>query len=188
MGRYESHLHRMNQALDEELEARELAALEGELSQTPDVAAHWERLRRTDELLRTTPMIHPAPGFADRVVAALAALPVPGLARRTPSVGIALGLALAALLAIPVLSVGLWLLLSVITDPGALNAFLQTIIDAASTVIGIGGEVLGALRDAAGDTPLLAALLAALVPILALWVGVMWTVAGGGRSLRWWKP
>jgi len=188
MGRNASHLYRMNQALDDELAAHELAALQNEVRQTQEIAADWDRLRRTDELLRTTPMIHPAAGFADRVMAVLSALPMPGFARRTPSVGIALGLALAALLAIPVLSVGLWLLLSLLTDPGALTDFLQAILDAAGTVLGLGGEVLDAIRGAAGETTLVAALLAALAPILALWVGVLWTVAGGARALPWRKP
>ena len=75
--------------------------------------------------------------------------------------------------------------LDALADPGALNSFLQTIINAVSTVVGVGAEVLDALRDAAGETSLLVALLAALLSLAVLWIAVVWTLAGGSKGLSW---
>lgn len=177
------YFQRMNQALDEELSRQELEVLHEEVNAAPDTAEHWRRLRTTDHLLRSTPMIHPSPGFADRVMAALSAVPLPAFARRYPGVGVALGLALAALLAVPVLWVVLWLLVSVVTDPGSLNSLLEAVINAVSAVSGLGWDAVQALRDAVQDTPLLAVLLVATPALTALWGWLLWVLLGGTTRL-----
>lgn len=91
----------MNRALDGELAEQELAVLHARLQESAEESTRWERLRKTDELLRTTPPVAPSRGFAERVMAAILSMPMPEFARRSRGLGLALGLLVAALLAVP---------------------------------------------------------------------------------------
>ncbi|MBN2303994.1 MAG: hypothetical protein JXQ72_05930 [Anaerolineae bacterium] len=163
------YLQNMHSALDHDLSEEEQAALHAHLEKSSEAAQESDRLHQTDELLRSTPQAAPSPGFADRVMAALAALPLPDFMNRQLSVGLALGLATAAILMVPLLSVALILLLSVITDPGALNAVLQTLIDAMSYLIGIGADFVRELRSFVSGNPLVLVLLSAVIPVTVFW-------------------
>jgi hypothetical protein len=171
----------MNGALDRELSEEELAALNARLEESQEAAAHWERLRTTDELMRTTPLVAPSVGFTHRVMAAIAALPLPGFVQRQPGIGIALGLAVAAFLTVPILSVLFFVFLGVLTNPGALNAALQTLINGASYMTGLLGNIASDLESAAADTRVLLLLLATMIPVTALWVWLVRYLLRGSR-------
>jgi hypothetical protein len=166
----------MNRALDEDLTEQEMEQLGTRLEESADDAVHWERLRQTDELLRITPMVAPAAGFTNRVMAAIAAMPLPDFAKRHLSVGIALGLAIVALLTVPILSV-------IFLDPGALNDWLQTLINAAGYVINLLGDLAGEVRDAGRQTPMLLALLTTMIPLTVLWGWLIWYLLGGPKFM-----
>ena len=68
-------LHKMNRALDQELSEQELVELTAQITASPHVTKQWNMLHKTDELLHATPMISPASGFSQRVLAAIAAMP-----------------------------------------------------------------------------------------------------------------
>ena len=176
--------HSMNSSLDHEQSEQEWAALNAQLEESPRAAAQVDLLRKTDELLRTTPAIAPAPGFARRVMAAIAAMPLPEFAQRHLGVGIALGLVIAALFTIPIFSVVFLLVWSVLANPGALNSLLQAIINAASYLIGLVADIAGEIETAAEDTPMLVALLTTMVPVTILWGWLIWNLLGGPRLLR----
>jgi anti-sigma factor RsiW len=171
----------MNGALDHELSEHELAALHAQLEESSEAAAHWERLRKTDELMRTTPLVAPSAGFTRRVMAAIAAIPLPEFARRQPGIGVALGLAVAAFMTVPIFSVLFFVLFSVLTDPGALNVVLQAIMDGASYTIGLVANIAGDLESAATDTPVLLVLLTTMIPVTALWVWLVRYLLKGSR-------
>ncbi len=173
----------INDALDHALSDEEMAALHTRIAESDDLAERWEQLRRTDELLHKTPMVDAPNGFADRVMAAIAALPLPGFARKNPSIGIALGLLMAGLLTIPVFSVLLVIILSVITNPGAIQSFAMTLFDAAGYIISLIGDIIGQVEARATGTPVLIALVTTMVPVTLLWGWLLWNLIGGARGL-----
>ncbi len=174
----------MNRALDSELSEEEQAALLAELEQSQADAVQWSKLRKTDELLRTTPLIAPASDFSRRVMAAVAAMPMPEFIRRNPGLGVALGLAVAALLTIPVFSVLFFLILSVFTDPGALNGLFQTLLNTAGYVIDLTGNILDEIQSFASGTSALPLVLTAMVPVTIVWGWLIWVLVGNRSSLN----
>jgi hypothetical protein len=177
------YLQSMNSALDQELSEQELAALNAQLEESKEASDIWEHLRQTDELLRTTPLVAPSPGFASRVMAAIAAMPLPGFMHREPGIGIALGLLVAALVTVPVFSVLFFMLLTVLADPGTLHTLLQTVLGATSYVIGLMADLAGEVEHMVSDTPVLAALLTTMIPVTLLWGWLIWSLLGGPRFL-----
>lgn len=159
----------MNRALDGELTEQEWAGLRARLADSEQHTAHWERLRKTDELLRTTPLVSPSRGFADRVMAAILSMPMPEFARRNRGLGLALGLLAAAALTVPVLWMALFVFVSVITNPGALAAVLQTVLDAAGYVAGLLVDLVNQAQALAGETAFLGGLLALVTVMTVVW-------------------
>lgn len=179
----------MHRALDGELAEQEWAGLRARLQESAEEAAHWERLRKTDELLRTTPLVAPSRGFADRVMAAILSMPMPEFVRRSRGLGLALGLLVAALLAVPVLWAVLFVFVSVITNPDALAAVLQTVLDAAGYVVGLLTSLADEARTLTGDRALLGGLLVAVLGLAVLWGWLIRrTVGGRGAFARRSKP
>ena len=181
MARDELRNH-MNSALDNDLSEREWEALHSRLAESDEESELWDRLRNTDQLLRVTPMVSPLPGFASRVMAAIAAMSLPGFAKRQPGVGIALGLVVAALMTIPVLSALLIVFLSVITDPSALQSVLGGAISAVGYLIELGADVIAQIDAAVADTIILPALLTTIIPLTILWGWLIWHFAGKPRA------
>jgi len=176
-------LQSMNSALDQELSEQEWHALHQRLDESGEAAAAWERLRQTDELLRTTPLVAPSPGFTSRVMAALAAMPLPGFAHRQPGIGIALGLLIAALITVPIFAGLFFVLLTVITDPGSIRSILQAVLNAVGYLMSLVSDLAGEIRHMAEDTPVLAALVTAIIPLTLLWGWLIWSLLGGSRFL-----
>ncbi len=177
--------NKLNSALDHELSDEELAALQQRLEAAPEASEEADLLRKTDELLRTTPMVAPSPTFAKRVMEAIAALPLPGFARRELNAGLALGLAAAAMLAIPVLAVVFFLLVSLLADPATFHMLLQTSIDVLTYGISLVADVAEQIRAWVTGTPLAVALLVLVVPLSVLWGWVLWLLLSGrGLAIR----
>jgi hypothetical protein len=172
----------MNKALDQGLPEEEWEALQHQIAESEEAATAWENMRKTDELLRTTPMVAPLPGFTSRVMSAIAAMPLPGFAQH-PGIGFALGLLVAALIAAPIFAVLFFVLLSVLTNPGVLLDMLRTILNSVSYLIGLVGDLAGEVERMAEDTPVLAALLTTMIPVTALWAWLIWSLLGGPRFL-----
>ena len=179
--RFQQHMHA---ALDGELSELEQQFLQEQLADSPDATDEWQRLQNTDKLLRETPPIRPAAEFANRVMAAIAALPLPDLATRPLSVGLALGLAAAALLTLPLLSAMVIVLLASLADPGTLNALLQGLLNGASYLIGLAVDVQAGLQNILDRSPLLLMVPVALIPLTALWAWLMWRLFGGPRPAK----
>ncbi|RPI92875.1 MAG: hypothetical protein EHM39_13280, partial [Chloroflexi bacterium] len=154
----------MNNALDQGLSEQELDALHRQIEESEEAATAWEKLRKTDELLRTTPMVAPLPGFTSRVMAAIAAMPLPGFAQH-PGIGIVLGLLAAAFIAVPIFAALFFVLLSVLTDPGALQEIFQTILNTVGYMIGMVADLASEIESVVEDTPVLAALLTTMIPV-----------------------
>lgn len=173
----------MQRALDGELSGGELALLQSRLDESGQRAAGWERLRQTDVLLRKTPLVVPARGFADRVMAAIMAMGVPEFARRHTSVGLALGLVAAALLTVPVLWAMLFVIVSALTDPGALGAVLETILAAASAVADLLADLVDQVQAFTGESALLGAVFAGVAAVTIAWLGLIWRLMGGRSAL-----
>ncbi|MBI5957136.1 MAG: hypothetical protein HY866_00275 [Chloroflexi bacterium] len=189
MPRDDANMHaRMNRALDSELSEEEQALLHQQLEEAPEIADHWDQLRRTDELLRTTPMIAPLPEFASRVMAAISALPIPAFVRRHPGAGVALGLALAAFLTVPIFSVLLLVLLSALTDPGTLNTWLRAVLGASGYILALVADIADELRAGITTTPMIVALITTMIPLSALWGWLIWYLMGSPRVRRGAKP
>jgi hypothetical protein len=176
-------LQSMNSALDQELSEEELTALNTQLEESEEASTAWEQLRRTDELLRTTPLVAPSSGFANRVMAAIAAMPLPGFMHREPGVGIALGLLVTALLTVPIFAVLFFGLLAVLTNPGALYTLMHTVLSATSYLVGLVGDLAEEIENMVRNTPVMAALLTTMIPVTLLWGWLIWSLLGGPRFL-----
>jgi hypothetical protein len=169
----------MNEALDGELSPEEQVEFQSQLEDAPEAAVEWDHLRDTDRLLRDTPKIAPAAGFANRVMAAIAAMPLPEFISRKINASFMVGLAVAGLLVVPLLSLTLLLILSVLTDPGTLHLLLKVLIDGIGSTIGVLADIRSGLQTIVSDTPgLLLLLLSTVIPITMLWSGVIWHLLG----------
>lgn len=173
-----SELNRkMSEALDQSLSPEELEALHQQIEAAGE-PERWSRMQRVDRLLRSTPLLAPSAGFAERVMAALERLQLDELAERKISLGVALGLMAAALLAVPVLSAALIGMVSVLSNPQTVAALLQTAAAGASYVIDLMIDFIRVLRDVATDTPILPALLSTMIPLSMLWLWLLWYLSG----------
>ncbi len=159
----------MNDALNGALPEDDMARMHARLQESETSSEQWERLRQTDELLHTTPMVSPPRGFADRVMAAIMAIATPEFMRRELSAGVALGLVAVAILAIPVLSVALFAVLSVVADPGALHAVFQTVLGAASYVAELIVDLGERVKDVAGERLVVTMLFLTVVVTTVFW-------------------
>lgn len=168
--------HKLNTALDEQLTEQEWDALNNDLADSPEVAAYWDRLSTVDRLLHETPLAAPSPGFASRVMAAIASIHLAD--HRRLSVGIGVGLGVAAILLIPVLSAGLLLLLSAVTDPGTYTRLLQSITSGVSYLVDLGSNLSSELETLVTETPMIPALLSTAIPISMVWGWLIWYLSG----------
>lgn len=168
--------HKLNTALDHELTEQEWEALNNDLADSPEIAAYWERLSTVDHILHEAPLVGPSAGFASRVMAAIASIHLPD--HRRLSVGFGIGLGVAALLVIPVLSAGLLLLLSVVTDPGTYTRLLQVVTSGVSYLIDLGADLSSELETLVTETPMIPALLSTAIPVSMVWGWLVWYLSG----------
>ncbi|MBN1201797.1 MAG: sigma-E factor negative regulatory protein [Anaerolineae bacterium] len=173
--------HSMNNALDHELSAAELDALNTQLEASPEATEYWRRLRRIDQLLRNAPLIRPLPGFSDRVMVAIASMPLSAFANKQFGLGAALGLVAAAVLTVPLLSVAAILLVNAIIDPGTMNGLLQVVTAGTSYVIDVVSDLGSGLHTLVTETPMVPALISTVIPVSMLWVWMIWYFSGSPR-------
>lgn len=150
----------MHEALDDELAPESLDELYAGLDADAQGATFFEGLRRVDRLLKEAPFEGAPQTLALRVLAKIAELQ-PEQLRRGAGLLLALGIGLAALLLLPLMSALGWLLVNALSNPAA----------AVSTVIGVLSSVAGALialvqsaQAALQASPLIPAALVALIP------------------------
>lgn len=175
--------HQLHRDDRHDLSEEELAALKARMEESADADGQIKRLTRVERLLMETPMVAPSAGFASRVMAAIAAMDLPDLARRRLTTSFAVGLAVAALLMLPLLSGLVLVLLSAITSPGILNAGLQLVANGVGYGVGLVADVGERLNAAVSDTPMLPALLSTVIPITMLWVWSVWYLMREPRLL-----
>ena len=173
----EHHLQRDDR---HDLSEEELAALKARMEET---AGQTDRVTRVERLLRETPMVAPSAAFASRVMAAIAAMELPELARRRLTLGFAVGLAVAALFVLPVLSALAILLVSVLTSPGAINAGFQIVANGIGYGLTLAADAGDRLSEAVSGTPMLPALLSTVIPVTMLWVWAVWYLMREPRLL-----
>lgn len=162
-------LMQMQEALDETLSAEAMQNLRDRLETNEEDQAAFDRLRRTDRMLRAAPM-EPAPeNLALKIMARLAERLSPERLRGSQT-ALAIGLAAIALLLTPLLAVVGWLVISAISSAAILAGLVAQIV----TLIGALMSALEALVNGAQDvmlhTPEAAVLLLALVPIAVIWL------------------
>lgn len=172
----------MNSALDQGLSAAEAQELQARLNDSPETAELWSRLKRVDWLLRNTPMVAPSAEFAGRVMAAVAVMGMPRIANKRLALGIVLGLLVAAMLAVPVMSVALILLFRTITDPSTFSTVFQAVASALGYVVGVVSDAGSRLDTLVHETPMVPALLSTVIPLAMLWGWLVWYLSGGRQS------
>lgn len=160
--------HSTNNAHDQELSEAEFAELQARQTEIEEVAPP-PQVRKVEKFLRETPPVAPVSGFSSRVMAAIAAMGLPDFSKRPMGLGLALGLLAVAFLTIPILSILLIVLVSVISNPGTIHSLFQWITEGASYVLAMAGDLGNSLQDLVSESPLVAVLLSASVPVAILW-------------------
>ncbi|NDJ61998.1 MAG: hypothetical protein GYB67_12780 [Chloroflexi bacterium] len=165
----------MHEVLDETLPEARLRKLRAEMSEQPEAAAAYNRLRRTDQMLRAAPFEHAPQGLAMKIMTRLATELDPKRFMRSSGLALALGLALITLLCVPVLAVIAWLLISLIGSAGALSGLTQEVVALMSRVLGgLDGLAEGA-QDLLAAYPEVPLLMLTLIPLGGLWLaGFAW--------------
>lgn len=169
-------------ALHQALSEDSLAALQERLTAGGQADEQARSHTRVDRLLRETSMAAPSPGFTERVMAAIAALPLPEYVRRELSVGVALGLLAAMVLTVPLLVVAFVGVASVVTSPSGWGRMLNGAIDAASSVGALLLDIGDELQTLVSGTPVVPALLAVVIPLVVVWGWVVWQFWGKGHA------
>ncbi len=173
----------MNEALDHTLSEERWDELQSAIAESQETAEQWENLQKTDQFLRETPLVAPSPGFAERVMAAISSLPLPGFQREL-GIGIALGLLAMGLVAIPFLAVMFVIILSVLTNPGAITSFMASLFSVVGYLISLGTDIFTQVENRTVDTPILIALITTMIPVTLLWAGLIWQIVGGAQVLN----
>jgi hypothetical protein len=168
----------MNDALDQDLSAAELESLQEQLDSSPEVADLWSRLKQVDRLLRSTPMVGPSAEFASRVMSAILTVRLPEFANRRLSIAVVLGLLAVGLVVVPLLSVLVMMLLSLLTDPGVLNSLLQAVVSVVGYGIDLVSDAGRELSQLIDDMPMVPALLSTIIPLAMIWVWLVWYLVG----------
>lgn len=160
--------HSTNNSYDQELSEAELVELQARQTELEEAPAP-PQVRKVEKFLRETPPVAPLPGFSSKVMSAIAAIGLPDFSKRQMGLGLALGLLVVAFLTIPVLSILLIVLVSVISNPGTIHSLFEWITEGTSYVLAAAGDLGNSLQDLIQESPLVAVLLGASVPVAILW-------------------
>ena len=156
----------------------EWAALQAQIAQSPEEPHTAQALRRVDALLRSAPMLAPPAEFFEKVMHALATMPRAEWERRDLSVGVVLGLMLAAFLSVPLLAAVLFALVSTLADVGIFSTLLQTGVSVFSGVMRLLRDVAELMQTLVTASTWNAVLAALTLPAAALWGRVLWRMLG----------
>lgn len=158
----------MMEALDDTLADEQQFLLASHLRNCPPCMREWRALATIDQLLRQTPALSPAAGFAQRTLARL-----PNHRHRIGLIGVMYALLLLSG-GLPVLAIG-WVVFqygAVITDPGMVRSVAQSVAQLAQVV----GAVISALLTGIGEfvvqQPAVFGWLLVMVGIVSVWSGV----------------
>lgn len=165
---HEEFLTVMMDTLDGELANNRKQDLEAHLRACPECNREWQALLAIDRLFRHTPALSPAVGFAQRTIVRL-----PNRKVRVWAISAIYGLVLLSGL-IPVLLTILAInrLGPVLSQP----ALVQSVMQSLQTIMQVGGTILSALLNGAGEMilqqPTLIGWLMVMFGIVFLWGGV----------------
>lgn len=179
-----SRQEQMIRALDGELDGAALAELQAYLRDAPQQAALYEDLRQVDALLRNPPLVAAPAGLAGRVMADIQAGKHERYARPRRVGGLlAVGLALGALVALPVLVVGVLVVARLVAEPSSLASLLYGLIQALGAFSGFLEGLLIVLGSLIADYPMVPALLLTAIPLLMLWGWLVWFLRERNRPV-----
>jgi len=165
---HEEFITLMMDTLDGELASNREQELEAHLRACPDCSREWQALLAIDRLFRHTPALSPAVGFTQRTIARL-----PNRRVRVWAISAIYGLVLLSGL-IPLLLTVLAIsrLAPILSQP----ALVQSVMQSMQTTMQVGGTILSALLNGAGEMilqqPTLIGWLLVMVGIVFLWGGV----------------
>ncbi len=166
----------MNLAIDRLLEPDERGELDAQLDRSPDDAHLWNTMKRVDQTLRTAPLTSAPSGFSGRLLTALAAGRQPCTDPRS-GLGIAVGLWTAALIMIPLMSAVVIIALHALLDAATLQALASRSAALFQSLGTLANVLIRSLSQFVSSNPAILALSAVLLPILAIWSWLAWTVS-----------
>ena len=158
----------MMDALDGELASSRRQDLEAHLRACPECTREWQALLAIDRLFRLTPALSPAAGFVQRTIVRL-----PNRKVRVWAISAIYGLVLLSGL-IPLLLgiLAISRLGPILSQP----ALVQSVMESLQTTVQVGGTILSALLNSAGEMilqqPTLIGWLLVMAGIVSLWGGV----------------
>lgn len=157
------------QAIDDAESPEALETLRASLETDPQARADFDRLRRTDRMLRAAP-VEPAPErLALKIMAALAQRLNPEQMRGSAA-ALAIGLAAIALLLTPLLAILGWLVVSAVGSATILGGVFAGVTSLISALMGALERITSGAQDIIQTSPEAALLLLGLVPIAVLWM------------------
>ncbi len=157
------------QAIDDAESPEALETLRASLETDPQARADFDRLRRTDRMLRAAPMEAAPERLALKIMAALAQRLNPEQMRGSAA-ALAIGLAAIALLLTPMLAVLGWLVVSAVGSATILGGVFAGVTALISTLMGALERIMNGAQDIMQTSPEAALLLLGLVPIAVLWM------------------
>jgi hypothetical protein len=160
----------MQEALDKNLSAEERRDLYSQMDQSPTDADEFQRLKQIDRTLRSAPSERAPQGLALKIMMRIAEGLQPEMLRRSSGLALAVGLALVALVLMPLLIVLGMAVLSVITSATALSGLIGQVVHLLGLLLNsLDGLVRGAqnMLQAYPEAPML---VFTLIPIPLLWL------------------
>lgn len=184
MGNEQSnHAHQMSESFEPDQAEREFEAVRARLGADAAPEALDQRLQQVEMLLRNAPFELPSPGFANRVMAAVAAMTFPHMHNRRLSLSLALGLALVAALTLPLLALGIATLFDALSDPAILNNIVTLAATTIGSALGLVNEYAANVKTLVNESPMVPALLTTSIPLAMLVSWSAWYLLGGPRWL-----
>lgn len=160
----------MQEALDKNLSAQERNDLYSQMDQSPGDAAEFQRLKQVDRALRAAPMERAPQGLALKIMMRIAEGLQPEQLRRSSGLALALGLALVALVLLPVLIVASLAILGVITSATALGGLITQIVQVLGLLVSSLGGLVNSAQEMLRAYPEAPVLMITLIPIPLLWL------------------
>lgn len=162
-------LAQMQEALDENLSAEAMKDLRDRLESDEEDQAVFDRLRRTDRLLRAAPMEAAPENLALKIMARLAESLAPERLRGSQT-ALAIGLAAVALLLTPLLAAVGWLVISAVSSATILGGLVAQVVNVVGALMNVLESLVNSAQDVMQNTPEAAVLLLALIPIAIIWL------------------
>ncbi len=181
-----NHAHQMSESLQPDPAEHEMEAVRARLgggSAAPSSEQRVRQAEKVENLLRTSRFETPSPGFAARVMAAVAAMTFPHMLNRRLSLSLALALALAAVLTLPLLVLGVTTLFQVLSDPAALHNFATMAASTIGSASALVGDYVAGVESLVNEMPMVPALLTTSIPLAMLITWTVWYLLGGPRWL-----